>query len=57
MLHEAYTAAEGGDHSVLHRLQRIFAEPYAEHSEMDSASYFRLCPPEMRDLAGISFFS
>ena len=32
MLHEAYSAAERGDNSVVDDMQRIFADPFAEHS-------------------------
>ena len=48
ILAEAYTAAELGDFSLVHELQRVFASPYDEHSAEIEAKYYQLTPEHMK---------
>ena len=53
MLVDAYSAAARGDYSEVHRLQRLFQNPYDEQSEFEEL-YFRKTPAESRGKAGVA---
>lgn len=55
MLVEAYEAAQKGDFSVVHELQKLFASPFSEHAE--SVKYFRKAAAETESLGGVAFMS
>ena len=56
MLAEAYTAAEAGDYSGVHALQKLFRRPYAEQ-EAFAARYYRRAPDGAAETGGIGFMS
>jgi len=56
MLANAYTAAEQGDHSVVHELLALFRTSFDEHPALE-AKYYRRMPEVVRGKAGISYFS
>lgn len=41
MLVEAYTAAQGGDYSLVNSLHELFMDPYGEGSAEDVELYYR----------------
>ena len=56
MLVEAYSAAEKGDATVLHTLQRLFEKPYDEQPEFESR-YYQRAPASAADQGGVGFMS
>jgi uncharacterized protein YdiU (UPF0061 family) len=57
MLAEAYAAAELGDFSAMHELQRVLADPYTDQGAEINSRYYQLQPVRMDGMGGISFFS
>ncbi|MFZ9951283.1 MAG: protein adenylyltransferase SelO family protein [Vulcanococcus sp.] len=53
----AYERAELGDASLIHELQRLFRDPYAEPSPELATSYDRLRPTAFFNAGGISHYS
>jgi uncharacterized protein YdiU (UPF0061 family) len=56
LLHEAYEAAERGDHAPLHRLQQVLRRPYDEQPAAE-AHYYRRRPPGAELQGGLGFMS
>ena len=56
MLHEAYSAAELGDHQPLHALHELLKRPYEEQPAAASR-YFARAPPGSERQGGIGFMS
>lgn len=50
----AYTQAAAGDYTLIHELQAIMTDPYAEQSEVTAQKYYREKPSEFFEIAGIS---
>ena len=55
MLVKAYTLAEKGDYSEVHRLHTLFKEPYAEQPDME-ADYYQRLPEDQRKI-GVTIMS
>lgn len=53
----AYQQAAAGDYALLRELQDVMTQPYAEQSEDLEKKYYRLKPPELFDLGGLSHYS
>ncbi|WP_438971539.1 protein adenylyltransferase SelO [Methylophaga sp.] len=53
----AYKQAADGEYSLLRELQDVIAQPYAEQSEEIEEKYYRLRPPELCDIGGVSHYS
>ncbi|MDH4944800.1 protein adenylyltransferase SelO family protein [Sulfurimonas sp. C5] len=53
----AYQAAERGDYTLIHELQEVMNDPYAELSKEIEEKYYRLKPDELFRVAGISHVS
>jgi len=56
LLHEAYEAAERGDHAPLHRLQQVLLRPYDEQPAAEE-HYYRQRPPGAELQGGLGFMS
>lgn len=53
----AYQQAEEGNYALIHELQEIMTDPYAEQSQEIEEKYYRLKPSEFFAIAGISHVS
>ena len=53
----AYQHAEEGDYALIHELQEIMTDPYAEQSKEVEEKYYKLKPSEFFAIAGISHVS
>jgi uncharacterized protein YdiU (UPF0061 family) len=53
----AYKHAEHGDYAMIHELQEIMNDPYAEQSDEVEHIYYREKPAELFDIAGVSHVS
>eukprot|EP00232_Nephroselmis_pyriformis_P002238 CAMPEP_0182914776 /NCGR_PEP_ID=MMETSP0034_2-20130328/38745_1 /TAXON_ID=156128 /ORGANISM="Nephroselmis pyriformis, Strain CCMP717" /LENGTH=671 /DNA_ID=CAMNT_0025051563 /DNA_START=60 /DNA_END=2075 /DNA_ORIENTATION=+ len=53
---EAYAAANTGDYSVVHELNRAFTAPYDEHPELEE-KWYRRAPDAALATGGTTFFS
>ncbi|WP_304545053.1 protein adenylyltransferase SelO [Sulfurimonas microaerophilic] len=53
----AYQAAQRGDYTLVHELQEVMNDPYAELSKEMEEKYYRLKPDELFRVAGISYVS
>ncbi|MCK7543084.1 protein adenylyltransferase SelO family protein [Marinobacter bryozoorum] len=53
----AYQQAAAGDYTLLRELQDVITQPYAEQSEDVEKKYFRLKPPGLSDVGGVSHLS
>jgi uncharacterized protein YdiU (UPF0061 family) len=53
----AYERAAAGDYALLRELQDVMTQPYAEQSEAIETKYYRLKPPELFDVGGLSHYS
>lgn len=53
----AYQQAAEGHYLPLRTLQDVLTQPYAEQSERVEEQYYRLKPPELFDLGGVSHYS
>lgn len=57
LLAPAYEQAAAGDYSLVHELQRIMTQPYAEQSQAVEARHYRLKPLEYFHVGGVSHMS
>ncbi len=53
----AYKAAQKGDYSLIHELQKVMTRPYVEHSREIEEKYYRKKPDELFHIAGVSHVS
>lgn len=53
----AYKQAAEGEYTLLHELQDVITQPYAEQSKEIEKKYYRLMPQEMSDIGGVSHYS
>ncbi|WP_438464480.1 protein adenylyltransferase SelO [Marinomonas sp. PE14-40] len=53
----AYQQAAKGDYSLIHELQKVMTQPYAEQSQEIENKYYRLKPPQFFALGGVSHLS
>ncbi len=53
----AYQQATNGDYALIHELQEVMTQPYAEQSEEVTQKYYRKKPSEVFEIAGISHVS
>jgi len=53
----AYQKATTGDYSLIHELQDIMTQPYAEQSQAIEDKYYRLKPTEFFTMGGVSHLS
>lgn len=53
----AYQHAAKGDYHLIHEIQEVMSNPYAEQSEEIAAKYYRLKSPEYFNLGGCSHMS
>ena len=53
----AYQHAAAGDYSVIRELQAVMTQPYAEQSKDLEEKYYRLKPPELFEVGGLSYYS
>ncbi len=53
----AYKAAEQGDYSLIHELQEVMTDPYAEQSKEIEEKYYKEKPSHLFDIAGVSHVS
>lgn len=53
----AYQQAAAGDYTLLRELQDVITQPYAEQPEDVEKKYFRLKPPALSDVGGVSHLS
>ena len=53
----AYQQAALGDYSLIHELQEVMTQPYAEQSQEVEDKYYRLKPPQFFALGGVSHLS
>jgi len=53
----AYQQAEEGNYSLIHELQEVMTDPYAEQSKEIEEKYYREKPSEFFEIAGISHVS
>ncbi len=57
LLAPAYQAAAQGDYSLIHELQTVMAQPYAEQSEAIAERFYRQKPIEAFGAGGVSHLS
>jgi len=57
LLAPAYQQAVTGDYDLIRELQDVMTEPYAEQSKEVEEKYYRLKPPELSELGGVSHMS
>ncbi|CAA6805083.1 MAG: Selenoprotein O and cysteine-containing homologs [uncultured Sulfurovum sp.] len=57
LLVPAYRKANHGDYALIHDLQEVMNNPYAEQSEETESKYYREKPAELFDIAGVSHVS
>ncbi len=53
----AYQQAQGGNYALVHELQEVMAQPYAEQSQAIEDKFYRLKPREFFELGGLSHLS
>ncbi|WP_293747017.1 protein adenylyltransferase SelO family protein [uncultured Paraglaciecola sp.] len=53
----AYQQATSGDYALIHELQAVMTQPYAEQSKLVEDKYYRLKPNEFFEVAGVSHLS
>ncbi|MGJ8679684.1 protein adenylyltransferase SelO [Paraglaciecola sp.] len=53
----AYQQAAMGDYALIHELQEIMTQPYAEQSKLIEDKYYRLKPTEYFEVGGLSHLS
>ncbi|KKM05979.1 hypothetical protein LCGC14_1748610, partial [marine sediment metagenome] len=52
----AYKQAAEGEYTLLRELQDVMTQPYAEQSKDIEEKYYRLMPPELSDIGGVSHY-
>jgi uncharacterized protein YdiU (UPF0061 family) len=57
LLAPAYQQAAMGNYDLIHELQDVMTQPYAEQSKEVEAKYYRLKPAEFSELGGVSHMS
>ena len=57
ILAPAYQQATMGNYGLIHELQDVMTQPYAEQSKEIEQKYYRLKPPEFSELGGVSHMS
>lgn len=57
LLAPAYQQAARGDYALIHELQEIMTQPYAEQSEEVEEKYYRLKPSRFFNAGGVSHYS
>ncbi|MDZ7661660.1 protein adenylyltransferase SelO [Thiohalophilus sp.] len=57
LLAPAYQQAARGNYDLIHELQDVMTQPYAEQSPAIEEKYYRQKPPEVSDLGGVSHMS
>ena len=57
MLEPAYQQANEGHYVTIQELQDIMTNPYAEQSKEVEEKYYRLRPPEINQMGGLSHLS
>ncbi|MDH5785872.1 MAG: protein adenylyltransferase SelO family protein, partial [Chromatiales bacterium] len=57
LLAPAYQQAIAGDYTLLHELQQVMTQPYAEQSPEVEEKYYRLKPTEAFEIGGVSHMS
>lgn len=53
----AYQQAAAGNYALLRELQEVMTQPYAEQSKDVENQYYRLKPPELFEVGGLSHYS
>lgn len=53
----AYQQAVLGDYTLIHELQAVFSDPYAEQSSVIEDKYYRLRPQAFFNIGGVSHYS
>jgi len=53
----AYQQASAGNYSLLRELQDVMTLPYADQSKDINDKYYRLKPPELFEIGGVSYYS
>jgi uncharacterized protein YdiU (UPF0061 family) len=53
----AYQQANEGNYALIHELQEVMTQPYAEQSKAIEEKYYRLKPTEFFNIAGLSHVS
>lgn len=53
----AYLQAKNGDYTLVHEIQEIMTQPYAEQSQAIEEKYYRLKPSEFFEVGGLSHYS
>ncbi|MCF6207086.1 MAG: protein adenylyltransferase SelO family protein [Sulfurovum sp.] len=54
---EAYTRAQTGDYALIHELQEVMGDPYAEQSRQTEEKYYIKKPKALFDVGGVSHIS
>lgn len=57
MLAPAYQQAKEGNYALLHELQEVMTQPYAEQTKEAEEKYYRLKPTEACEVGGVSHMS
>jgi uncharacterized protein YdiU (UPF0061 family) len=53
----AYQQASAGNYALVRELQDVMTQPYAEQSKDVEENYYKLKPPELFELGGLSHYS
>ena len=53
----AYQQASVGNYALVRELQDVMTQPYAEQSKDVEEKYYKLKPPELFELGGLSHYS
>ena len=53
----AYQQAAAGNYALLRELQEVMTQPYDEQSKDVEKKYYRLKPPELFEVGGLSYYS
>jgi len=53
----AYQQATAGNYLLVRELQEVMTQPYAEQSKDVEEKYYRLKPPELCEIGGLSYYS
>lgn len=57
LLAPAYRLAATGNYSLIRELQEVMTQPYTEQSTEVEEKYYRLKPPDLNDIGGVSHMS
>jgi uncharacterized protein YdiU (UPF0061 family) len=57
LLAPAYQQAAMGNYDLIHELQEVMTQPYAEQSQEVEETYYRLKPSEVNEIGGLSHMS